>query len=771
MAVTKITSKQIAAVPTGQLLSQRDEAQRIIESAPRNSADYKAASANLNVLNGEIGKDLGIGKNATSKLTSTQILSVDRALSNFDTTVNVGTVPTSVQNAINSALTKNINTEEKQINTTLSKSQESEIRSLKDAGADKATINAAIAENKQESTNVRSLLSAPGFQGNDPALSSILYTTTNPDGTAGQQFIRSSDAAYANTTAGQEAQRILDAGYGLLDEFNLPQAYKTGDTTIGFAPYQTGLAALDRNPETGEFQKGQYLSTPIDTSGRSVSHTLTTFNRINEDLVNPAAVSDRAKVIGPAYDERGNITGNIVQDVLQGYKKGDTVGFYLQKPDGSYEYLGGSKAFTPTGGGGFFESTLGKIIVGVGAGLLLGPAAAALGGGTATIGSTIAAGSLLGAASSAITGGDILTGALTGGIGGGLSSYIGSYGGLGSYLARNGIDIGVDTISLLNKVVPGVGGAAAPIVEAGTSVIDDAALASAQSAINAGAAAGLLDDASATALNTNINVFRSGGFTADNAPRTFGGYGLTSADPRIASAVEDAFRNVAFANADEVTQAAINASRAAGQNISLTMPGGEFVLTATPAGVTTQTPFNTFSQTGPVFPSTQAPIEERDINQATPGTGVQNPNIGPGAAAVGLGGAALDALGAATGLGTLGTLAAGAGLIGAINQTPVSTGVGNEKLPAWVYDPAMSGVLRRIQAAQAAMPAPMPNLFGAQFQRGGLGAGQFIGYDLLNRTGDIPAETLLGVSPLAMPPMNLLGVTGGQAPTSQASLV
>jgi hypothetical protein len=771
MAVTKITSKQIAAVPTGQLLSQRDEAQRIIASAPRNSSDYKAATANLNTLNKEIGKDLGIGGNAKT-LTATQLLAVDRARSNLDTTVNVGTVPANVQRSIDSALTKNVKTEEGKIITSLSKSQESEIRALRDAGADKATINAATAENKQETAGIKTTLAPVGFQGKDAAITSLLYTNPNPDGTAGQQFIRSGNTAYANTTAGQEANRILDAGYGLLDEFNLPQAYKTGDTTIGFAPYQTGLAALDRNPETGEFQKGQYLSTPIDTSGRSVSHALTTFNRINEDLVNPAAVSDRAKVIGPAYDERGNITGNIVQDVLQGYKKGDTVGFYLQKPDGSYEYLGGSKAFTPTGGGGFFESTLGKIIVGVGAGLLLGPTAGLLvQAGAPTVTAGLLAGAGLGAASAAITGGDILTGALTGGIGGGLSSYIGSYGGLGSYLARNGIDIGVDTIGFLNKVVPGVGGAAAPIVEAGTSVIDDAAIASAQSAINAGTAAGLLDDASATALNTNINVFRSGGFTADNAPRTFGGYGLTSADPRIASAVEDAFRNVAFANADEVTQAAINASRAAGQNISLTMPGGEFVLTATPAGVTTQTPFNTFSQTGPVFPSTQAPIEERDINQATPGTGVQNPNIGAGAAAAGLGGAALDALGAVTGLGTLGTLAAGAGLIGGINQTPVSTGVGNEKLPAWVYDPAMSGVLPRIQAAQAAMPAPMPNLFGAQFQRGGLGAGQFIGYDLLNRTGDIPAETLLGISPLAMPPMNLLGVTGGQAPTSQASLV
>jgi len=754
MAVTKITSKQIAAVPTGQLLSQRDEAQRIIESAPRNSADYKAASANLNVLNTEIGKDLGIGKNATSQLTATQILSVDRARSNLDTTVNVGTVPTSVQNTINSALTKNVKNEESKIITSLSKSQESEIRALRDAGADKATINAATAENKQETAVIKTTLAPVGFQGRDAAVTSLLYTNPNPDGTAGQQFIRSSDTAYANTTAGQEANRILDAGYGLLDEFNLPQAYKTGETTIGFSAYGAGLAALDRNPETGEFQKGQYLSTPIDTSGRAVSHTLTTFNRINEDLTNPAAVSNKAKVIGPAYDERGNVTGNIVQDVLLDYKKGDAVGYYLQKPDGSYEYLGGSKAFTPTGGGGFFESTLGKIIVGVGAGLLLGPTASLLAtgstAGAATLGSTIAAGGLLGAGSALITGGDIFTGALTGLVSGGFSSYIGSYGGLGSYMARNGIDIGVDTINLLNKIVPGVGGAAEPIVGAGTSVIDDAALASAQRAISASNAAGLLDDATATTLNTNISTVREGirlsaNQIEDLIPTPPGGGTLPR--PNVSPGTTGGFGFNPNAGGIGIN---INP-----EDVIPTPPGGRTVgpPDLTDLNLNTYIPPPVGGGTFPIVPSPNVSQPSLLDDVLTAGGRVvddvvdfvrENPLTSAGIASA---------------------------VIGGINQTPVSTGVGNEKLPAWVFDPAMSGVLPRIQAAQAAMPAPMPNLFGAQFQRGGLGAGQFIGYDLLNRTGDIPAETLLGVSPLAMPPMNLLGVTGGQAPTSQASLV
>jgi len=60
-----------------------------------------------------------------------------------------------------------------------------------------------------------------------------------------------------------------------------------------------------------------------------------------------------------------------------------------------------------------------------------------------------------------------------------------------------------------------------------------------------------------------------------------------------------------------------------------------------------------------------------------------------------------------------------------------------------------------------------PN-FSNMFQRGGLGAGQYLGYDVLNRRGDIPAQTLLGVPTLAV---NNIGVPIGQANTGATSLV
>jgi hypothetical protein len=50
------------------------------------------------------------------------------------------------------------------------------------------------------------------------------------------------------------------------------------------------------------------------------------------------------------------------------------------------------------------------------------------------------------------------------------------------------------------------------------------------------------------------------------------------------------------------------------------------------------------------------------------------------------------------------------------------------------------------------------------YNRGGLGAGQYLGYDLSRMAGDIPLTNLLG-TPI------LPGVMNGQAAASQTSLV
>jgi len=750
MAVTKINSKQIAAVPTDQLLSQRDEAQRIIASAPKNSADYKAATANLNTLNKEIGKDLGIGGNAKS-LTATQLLDVNKARSNLDTTVNIGTVPASVQKSINSALEKNVKTEEKKIISSLANSQQSEIRALKDAEVDKATLNAAIADNKKEISGIKTTLAPTGFQGKDAAVTALLYTNKNPDGTDGQKFIRSGNAAYANTTAGQEATRILDAGYGLLDEFNLPPAYKTGKTTIGFSAYNAGLAALDRNTETGEFQRGQYLNTAVDTSGRSISHALSTFNKINEDLVNPAAVSSKAKVVGAAYDSNGNLTGNIVQDVLQEYKKGNTVGFYLQKPDGSYQYLSGNKEFTPTGGGGFLRSTLGKIVLGVAGSLLvpgLGsvlaggsflPAAGAAYGAGSTIGSLAAAGGLVGAGTAAITGDDILTGGLLGAAGGAAGGYIGKNGGLGNVLAKNGITMSQSTIDTLNGLVSGIGQPTLSQANAAATVMTNSGIATTVDDI-AAATGGVVDDVTGATFRPGQTIT---GLLDD-----------TGAGLRLTPNVQEGF---------------IPTPSGGGtlQSIPTPVPGslGRVGFNPNAGGIGFQVNPQNYVPT-PVGGGTVPDVSGVNTNldrYISPPIGGNTVTTGSGEypSAVNNGGGLLDsakkiiddAVTAAIDnpLTTLGIVST---IPGIVNPPTVPSVKPPVLSPDINFNPAMFGT---------AGPGFDFDAFMNLYRRGGLGAGQYLGYDLMNRLGDIPLQTLLGTP--------IMGGQVGQTNASTASLV
>lgn len=769
MAVTKITSKQAKTQDTGTLLANRDAAQAALAANPND----KVASSNLSVINKAIGQDIGLSAGVVGQLTPTQVLSVSNARSNFSSTVNLGTVPANVQTAVTNSLNKNIKTEERRLDSTLDKVQKAEISGLLAEGASKDVIAATKAENSAEDARIKAAISAPGFQGN--------AFTRNDNG-----YITSGNTAFANDAVGQRVINAINAGYGLLDELDLTQQFKQGKTTIGQSIYKLGIASNQRD-ESGNFVLTPELKAGFE-SPRSAPQIVKYLNAISDEKANPS-LSNKAKVIDVGYDDDGN-RYEVISDTITPGIKGEATGFFARNAAGDVRYLGAQTSITPTGGD--FWSRYGGLIVGIGAGFLLGPVANFIGSNGAsfasgaTFGSTVGAGAALGATGALLTGQNPFLGAITGGFGGGFASYVGSFGGLGSYLARSGLNISPNTIGLLNTIVPGLGGAAAPITDLSTGLLDDAAIASAQGAINAGAAAGLLDDATAAQINTGINQARSGilnqanpnvqtnvpgtGFFSDGRPITPGGYGLTSASPGVSEAIQDILRDVSFANADEVAEAAQIIANYSGDTITLIGPGGvPVVRSPIPLDVPISgaegtnvpappPPVPTVPTPLPIVPApvpapTPAPIEDR----SQPVVPTPNPSL-------------LDTAGnlATIGGNYIPPLLLAASLL---NREPVPTGVGNERLPAWALDPAMSAVIPRIQAAQAAMPAPMPNLFNAQFQRGGLGAGQFIGYDLLNRTGDIPQQTLLGVSPLAMPPMNLLGVTGGQAPTSQTALV
>lgn len=628
---------------------------------------------------------------------------------------------------------------ENQERSELIKVQTAEVQGLKAEGAPQSVIDAVTKENATELSKVRTDQKATGYQ-------AVVPTIQIGDNT----YTTSSRNEFGTDASAQRVITALDAGYGLLNDFGLEQHRMEGKSTIGMNLYGLGIASQTQNAD------GTFVVDPrivgLSDSPRTATNTINYLNAISAEQANPT-LSNSAKVIGGGVDRDGN-RYEVVTDTISTGIKGAAEGIFNRYSDGRVDYVGASTSVTPTDRS--FWDTWGPLIVGVAGGFLLGPTANFLATGStaagATLGSTIGAGALLGAGGALLTGGDPFLGALTGGIGGGFASYIGSYGGLGSYLARNGVDLSVDAIGLLNNVVPGIGGATAPITDLSTSLLDDAAVASAQNAITAGAAAGLLDEVTAANLNTGVANLRLTQSQIEDFIPTPTGAGTI---PTPAVVPGSGLVNTG-------TGAGFNPnSMGSGFNINpedfIPTPVGGGSLpppSTTTIGIDSYIPPPVGAGTLPVVPN-------------------PNPNVQPSLLddAISAGRGAIDDIIDYARQNPLQAAGIGASIIGALNQTPVSTGVGDNKLPAWVFDPAMSGVIPRIQAAQAAIPRPMPNLFNAQFQRGGLGAGQFIGYDLLNRTGDIPQQTLLGVSPLAMPPLNLLGVTGGQVPASQTSLV
>ena len=104
-------------------------------------------------------------------------------------------------------------------------------------------------------------------------------------------------------------------------------------------------------------------------------------------------------------------------------------------------------------------------------------------------------------------------------------------------------------------------------------------------------------------------------------------------------------------------------------------------------------------------------------------------------------------------------------IAGGAGTTPTQTGVGRPPRLAPDIDLTEPG---QFGPGGGAIPGVTPgnldfNAFMDLYRRGGLGAGQYLGYDLARMLGDIPAQTLLGTP--------TLGGMIGQAPTSQASLV
>lgn len=432
----------------------------------------------------------------------------------------------------------------------------------------------------------------------------------------------------------------------------------------------------------------------------------------------------------------------------------DLFAVYYQDPTtGRAVQVGTSTNFNPelSGFRKFLGSTLGQIIIGVGTGLLLPGAASAVGGllGTGTVASSAIAGSLLGLASSAITGGDLLTGALFGAAGGAFSGYVGTQGGLGNVIKSSGFNISDDLAATLNRYVSGNTVASA----------DD--IAAARSAVNAAAAAGTIDDATAAVARESIGniadeslALGRAGFRLtpnqieDFIPTPVGGGTL----PRVPVPVPGSGLGPGIGMGG--TGVGINPNA---PGIGFNVNPEDFI--PTPIGGGTLPPVtgvNTVIDT-----RLPPPIGGGTLPPITPAPNVQP--IGGGGLGTTISGITDDIVGFVR----RNPLEAAA-VAASIASQPPQAQVIDTSLPAFVYDPAQSAVLPRIQAINNAQtPIFAPN-FSNLFQRGGLGAGQYLGYGLLPRAGNIPAQTLLGVPTLAV---NNIGVPIGQGSVGQAALI
>jgi hypothetical protein len=455
----------------------------------------------------------------------------------------------------------------------------------------------------------------------------------------------------------------------------------------------------------------------------------------------------------------------------------DLFAVYYQDPNtGKAVQLGTSTNFNPelSGFKKFLNSTAGKILIGVGTGLLLPGVSGLLATGTfgaagATLGSSLAAGALLGAASSAITGGDILTGAITGGIGGGIGYGVGQAGGLGNVLAGQGILTDPKIIATLNKYVSG---------------------------INPGLV-GLSDDAANAIFQQQYDDLVAA-IGQQGADEVF--YGVASGTPisaGTASSIAEAGDAVLVTAPSAVPPAAVGgavggviggiaappASVAPPVNtappVEVTAPRAPSPVPAPIVPVDVAPPVDVTAPTPPPPAPSPAPIPPIDV--APPVDVVETPTApdrpgGVPAPIVDLSRPVVPTPDTTIGqdLRNIRDIAADyAGnvipllpILGAITPTPPSQFDPN--LPSWVYDQSQSGVLNRLNAMRTgSVPIFQPN-FNNLFQRGGLGVGQYLGYGLLPRAGDIPGQTLLGVPTLAV---NNIGVPIGQANTGAASLV
>ena len=616
----------------------------------------------------------------------------------------------------------------------LKDAQTAEIKFLKAEGASKQEVNAEKSANKTEFSDAKGLLKPVGLQ----------YI---PQRNADTGFITSNVGTYQDTYAAAIQPKIEQA-LGLLSDYSIPQSttrYTENATiTTGMSlnnAYALAAAQASGKPVTAELLKEQY-GNYVSGANRQAK----IFNAVDNFANNPnLTAADFSKALKPVKGQEDIFTSKI---------GGGTTGVFQYDPaTESYKYLSATPVKVTEEDGGFFSSPLGSLLIGIGGSLLVPGLGGFLATGTwggltgagATLGSTLAAGGLIGAGTAALTGQNILTGLVTGGLSAGAMFGVGQAGGLGNVIKNAGVGISDDFARTLNTLVSGVG---VPTTR------------------NARLAADLL--------------------TRSGIP--------TTADDILTSVARESVETVVTPLARESVETIVTPLASEAAESGLTGGGVGFRLTP-----------NQLAGLDEFIP----PPSSVTRVAGTPGT-MGGIGFNPNAGGIGFQVNPEDFLPTPRGAGTLpapsnvnvnldryipppvGALAPpsllddfvrGAGNVADdvyqyIRENPLkSIGIGSTIIEA-ANQPQQPPIPRPPKLAEdinlnnpiagtgnfPGMGGPIDwNAFMNLYRRGGLGAGQYLGYDLINRLGDIPLETLLGTP--------IFGGNVGQTSPGTTSLV
>lgn len=287
----------------------------------------------------------------------------------------------------------------------LKSAQKAEVAALKSVGATKSAIKAEQKANKVE---LKALTQAQ---------KSGTYTPRTD-----LANVRSEVGTYGNAEYAPTIGSLLDSAAQNYSDYNIATVNKRGNVITG--------VGLDKLVDYQLGKTGERFDTLM--------------NRAKSYIGNTYSLAD-LEAQGVKLKADKNAPG--IYKWSTGPEGSKEITYFAQNPDGTFTGAGVNRVRTEAEDKGFFDSPLGKIILGVG-GFYLGPAVGSyLGLGSGLAGGTVG-GALVGGTASKLGGSQFLPGAVSGGIGG--------FGGGGGISAVPGVSEFTSKLPSITDI-PGVG--------------------------------------------------------------------------------------------------------------------------------------------------------------------------------------------------------------------------------------------------------------------------------------------------------------------------